>query len=270
MADAEVIAIANQKGGVGKTTATICLGRSAVRDYGARVLVVDMDPQGNTTGSLIRTPIPAGQVRLADAITPDTDVTLREVIVPSIWDGLDVAPGGHTLSVAERKVIAAEYGREHRLREAIAPVLGDYDLILIDNPPTLGLMLINSLVAARKTMLVTEADKWSADGLALLGKTIVNVRNYHNPHLEILGAVVNGWRGTASDKRNADEISQGMAKHFPGVPLWMEYRIPLWTGIKDNIDNGVALDQAKEAKIRVLAADVIRPLAGLMLGRTTV
>ncbi|MGW4125783.1 ParA family protein [Nocardia sp. NPDC004711] len=263
---AEVIAFANQKGGVGKSTVTICSARGASVYHGARVLVLDMDPQGNTTSALARDDADPDEVTLADAIIPDTDVTLRDVIVPTIWDGIDLAPGGETLAVAEHKIGATNFGREHRLREALTSVVDDYDLILVDNAPALGLLLINSLTAAKKAILVSEADKWSADGLALLGKTIAGVRAYHNQQLEIAGTVVNKWRGTGNENRTADEIVTGMARHFPGVPVWMDHRIPLWVGIKDSIDAGIGLDQAA-TKLRILGEDVFRPITAHMLGK---
>ena len=266
MTDAVVVAVANQKGGVGKSTCTICVARAAHRHHGARVLICDMDPQGNVTSALARERLAADEVTLADAITPDSDVALREVIVPTIWDGIDLAPGGATLSLADKKLTAAEFGREHRLREALQPVRPDYDLVIIDNPPSLlGQLLINSLTAAARVVLVTEADRWSGDGLVLLGKTIAGVRSYHNQQLEIVGTIVNKWRGTASNTRDAEDITTGMARHFPGVPVWMEHRIPLWTGIKDHIDDGIALDESKTTKLRVLADDVFAPIATHLL-----
>ncbi|MEU2258559.1 AAA family ATPase [Nocardia xishanensis] len=270
MSDVEsgrIVAIANQKGGVGKTVSEICLARAAQHDFGAKVLVVDMDPQGNLTTALSQDPIASDDVTVADAISPGSGVLLREVIVSTIWEGIDLAPGGGNLSVADQKLSAAQWGREHGLREALAPVAGDYDLVLIDNAPSLlGQLLINSLTAAGKVVLVTEADTWSNNGLAQLGRTIAGVRAYHNPSLEIVGTVVNKWQGTTLNKDSAEDLTTGMAKHFPGVPVWDDAKIPHWTGIKTSIDNGVPLDQSRTTKLRVLAADVYRPLAGRLLG----
>ncbi|WP_040698345.1 ParA family protein, partial [Nocardia vinacea] len=238
-AEARIIALANQKGGVGKSTMTLCLARAANHYYGARVLVLDMDPQGNVTSTLAREDLAADEITIADAITPGTKIALREVIVPTIWDGIDLAPGGQTLAVAEQQILAGQFGREHRLREAVAPVRSDYDLILIDNAPALGLLLVNSLVAGNTALLVSEAHRWSSDGLALLGETLSGVRSYHNPQLEIMGCIVNKWRGTASEKSRADEMVDGFALHFPGVPVWLDRRVPLWTGIVDTLDAGL-------------------------------
>ncbi|MEU4843317.1 ParA family protein [Nocardia testacea] len=260
--------MANQKGGVGKSVSTLCLARAAAVYHGARVLVLDMDPQGNTTSNLIREPLAPGDISLADTLVPGTDIPIREVIAPSIWDGVDLAPGGETLAAAEKKISAADFGREHRLREALDPVLGDYDLVLIDNGPSLGLLLVNSLTAAHTAVLVTEADKWSADGLALLGKTIAGVRTYHNPQLEITGTIVNRWRGTASEARTVTDLLSGMALHFPDVPVWMDRRVPLWVGIKETLDGGLGLDQGP-SKLRVLSEDVFKPISAELLARET-
>ncbi|MGW4094824.1 ParA family protein [Nocardia sp. NPDC004750] len=266
MADAVVVAMANQKGGVGKSTCTICTARAASRYHGARVLVVDMDPQGNVTGTLARDPLAADEITLADAITPDSGIALREVIVPTIWEGVDLAPGGARLSIADSRLTFAEYGREAALRNALAPVRGDYDLVIVDNPPSLlGQMLKNSLTAADAVVLVTEADEWSGNGLALLGKTIARVRENYNPQLRIIGTIMNKWRETTSGREAADEIIEGMARHFPGVPVWIENRIPLWVGITDATKKGIAFDQSKDTRLRILSEDVFSPIAARML-----
>jgi chromosome partitioning protein len=265
---ARIVAMCNQKGGVGKTVSTVCLSRAASLYYGCRVLVVDMDPQGNATTALAAEQLAGDAITLADAITPGSGVLLREVIVPTIWEGIDLAPGGGLLSIADAKLAAAQWGREHGLREALAPVAAGYDLILVDNAPSLlGQLLINSLAAASAAVLITEADSWSSNGLAQLGRTIAGVRNYHNPGLTIGGVVVNKWQGTSLNTENAEDLVDGMGRHFPGVPVWLDLKIPLWTGIKDSIDRGIPLDQSRTTKLRVLAEDVYRPLAGRVLGR---
>ncbi|OBB30576.1 ParA family protein [Nocardia sp. 852002-51244_SCH5132740] len=266
MTEAVVVAMANQKGGVGKTTTTICLARAARRYHGARVLVVDMDPQGNASSSLAREQLVDDEVALADVITPDSDVALREVIVPTIWDGVDLAPGGTKLSVADRLIGAAPHGREYQLREAIRPVRGDYDLIIVDNPPSLlGQLLVNSLSAADAVVLVTEPHEWSSNGMALLGKTIAGVRKFYNPNLQIRGTIVNKWRNTKSGRRSVEEMTEGMDRHFPGVPVWVDRKIPNRIGITDTIEEGIALDESREAWLRVLSEDVFAPIAADML-----
>lgn len=263
-----VTSVAMQKGGVGKTTMTICTARAAMIYHGKKVLVVDFDPQGNTTSTLARDPVESDQLTVADAIIPSPDATIDEVIVPTVWDGVDLAPSGESLQAAERRIVAAEHGREHRLAEALEPVLDSYDLVLIDNAPALGMLLVNALTAADKALLVMEADQYSADGLALLRKTLDGVMRYSNPRLQIAGTIVNKWRHTGSHQELAAEIRDGMAAHFPDVPLWLERRIPLWQGIPDQLLAGRGLDEGP-TRLRVLAEDTFRLVAADLLVATS-
>lgn len=264
---ARIIAIANQKGGVGKTTSTIFLARSARKHWDARVLVVDMDPSGNASTGLLAQRRPIDAISLADSLAPSTNLPLREVIVPTIWDGVDLAPAGIALTAADTQIAALQFGREWRLREVLEPVLADYDLVLIDNAPSLiGMLLVNSLSAADAALLVAAPDTWSSDGLALLARTLGNVRRYFNPQLDVVGCMVNMWQGTNVDRRVTGDLVEGMAAVFPGVPVWTDLRIPRTVKIRDAIDHGIALDQA-DAKLRVLNDDCIRPITGQLLGR---
>lgn len=261
---AVTVAVAMQKGGVGKTTCTICTARAARVYHDARVLVVDFDPQGNSTGSLAADPVEPDQLTVADAVLPVPAATIDEVVVPTMWEGVDLAPGGPNLSAAERHILAADHGREHRLKRALTPVQDRYDLILIDNAPALGMLLVNALTAADQALLVVEADQWSADGLALLRRTLDGVIEFSNPALAVVGAIVNRWRQTRTAEELAEEIAQGMARHFPTTPLWLDRRIPLWQAIPDHIGAGRGLDEGP-ARLRVLAEDVFRPITGDLL-----
>jgi chromosome partitioning protein len=261
-----VAAVVMQKGGVGKTTCTICAARAARVYHEARVLVVDFDPQGNTTSTLARDEVLPDQLTIADVVLPEPDASIDEVIVPTVWDGVDLAPGGITLAAAEKRILASEHGREHRLRKALAPALGEYDLVLIDNAPALGMLLVNALTASDKVLFVVQADQWSADGLALLRTTLDGVIEYSNPRLEIAGTIVNQWRHTGSHQELAEEITTGMARHFPGVPVWLDRKIPLWQGIPDHVLAGKGLDEGP-TKLRVLAKDTFQPITAELLGR---
>lgn len=264
MGRAIVTSVVMQKGGVGKTTSAICTARAALVYHAKKVLVVDFDPQGNTTSTLARDEIEPDQLTVADTIIPNPDAVINEVIVPTVWEGVDLAPGGEGLQAAEKRIVASEHGREHRLSEALGPALERYDLVLIDNAPALGMLLVNSLTAADKTLLVVEADQWSADGLALLRKTLDGVIRYSNPRLEIAGTIVNKWRHTGAHKELADEINEGMTANFPDVPVWMNRRIPLWQGIPDHVLAGKGLDEGP-SRLRVLAEDTFKPIAGDLL-----
>lgn len=261
---ATVTSVVMQKGGVGKTTCTICAARAASVYHSARVLVIDLDPQGNTTSTLAAEEVESDQLGVADAILPNPDAGLDEVIVPTVWNRVDLAPGGATLQAAERHIEASQHGREHRLRKALDSVLTSYDLVLIDNAPALGTLLVNSLTAADRALLVVEADQWSADGLALLRTTLDGVVEYTNPRLTVAGTIVNKWRSTRTSRELVDEITQGMAAHFPGVPVWTDRRIPLWQGIPDQVLAGRGLDEGS-SKLRALAADTFKPITGDLL-----
>ncbi len=182
---ARIISIANQKGGVGKTATTTNLAASLYA-MGNRVLVVDMDPQGNLSASFGSAP--RGDTTIADALLD------RKIPVPlmPIYSreaaGLDLAPATVTLAAAEAALMN-KLGREFRLREQLATVADRYDFILIDTPPSLGLLTINSLVAAQLVLVPTEARFFSLQGLQMLQESIDEIL-YINPHLRILGILL--------------------------------------------------------------------------------
>jgi chromosome partitioning protein len=256
-ARARVVSAAMQKGGVGKTTSIINLARAAaIRDL--RVLVIDLDPQGNTTTSLAKTEVARDQLTIADAIVPTDAVLLREVLVQTIWPGIDLAPAvTGTLAKAEKLIAVAEHGREQRLTEALEPVLSDYDLVLIDNAPALGQLLINAMVASHEVFVVAEADQWSCDGLAELRITVNLARRYYNRDLHWSGVLISKWRNTTDEQYWLDEITA----NFTEAPVWAADKIPLWSSIKTAIAAGQGLDEAKEARLRVLAHSYRRIVA---------
>jgi len=186
-----VIAVCNQKGGVGKSTTVFHLARAAVV-AGKRVLVVDLDPQGNLTSVVTKEPLSEDEVSLADALSARTSDRLRDVIVPGVWDGLDVAPTvGTALGLVRDELIQSGPGREHRLREQLAQVTRRYDLILIDCPPALDQLTINGLTAANGVLIVSQSKLWSANGIAHLLATIDGVQRHFNETLGILGVIIN-------------------------------------------------------------------------------
>lgn len=183
---AKVIAILNQKGGVGKSTTTINLG-AALGEMGKRVLLVDLDPQGNTSSGL---GVEKGELdRCVYDVLIDPDVVLEDVIVPDVCEGVDVAPATINLAGAEVELVA-EMARENRLKGAIAPLRCSYDYVLIDCPPSLGLLTVNALVAADKLLIPIQCEFYALEGVTKLLDSMKRVKTYLNPSLDIFGVLL--------------------------------------------------------------------------------
>ena len=182
---ARIISVANQKGGVGKTATTTNLGASLF-ELGNRVLVVDMDPQGNLSASL--------GLPVEDKATIADSLLDRKVPLPILsalerqGARLDLVPAAVSLATTEAALMN-KLGREFRLRDQLATVDDRYDFILIDTPPSLGLLTINSLVAAQLVLIPTEARFFSLQGLQMLQESIDEIL-YINPNLRILGILL--------------------------------------------------------------------------------
>jgi chromosome partitioning protein len=181
----KVIAITNQKGGVGKTTTAINLGASlAANDL--RVLVVDADPQGNSTTGL---GIPKNGIRptLYDSLVRDLDAL--SIIVKTEFDGLDILPADKNLVGANLELVDVE-GRETRLRERIQPIRDQYQFILIDCPPALDLLTVNALVAADSVLIPIQCEFFALEGISQLLDTIDRVRDSFHHSLSVEGVLL--------------------------------------------------------------------------------
>lgn len=178
-----ILAMTNQKGGVGKTTTTINLG-AALAEKGHRVLLVDFDPQGSLSVGLGVNPHTLEKSVYNLLLT--RQYTVGEVIQPTNVPGLDLLPSNIDLSAAEVQLVS-EVAREQTLKRVLDQVGEDYDFVLIDCAPSLGLLTVNALTAADKVIIPLESEFFALRGVALLTDTIAKVQERLNPNLEILG-----------------------------------------------------------------------------------
>jgi len=188
---ARVLALCNQKGGVGKTTSTINLG-AALAEYGRRVLLVDFDPQGALSVGLGVNPMELDQT-IYNALM-ERDVTADDILLKTNIAGMDLLPSNIDLSAAEVQLVG-EVAREQTLKRVLKPVLPDYDVVLIDCQPSLGLLTINALTAANGVIIPLECEFFSLRGVALLIQTIDKVKERLNPQLELEGILATMYDG---------------------------------------------------------------------------
>lgn len=203
-----IIALVNQKGGVGKTTTTTNLG-AYLANYGKKVLLIDMDPQANATTGLGFRPEKLG-ASTYDIISGNKRA--EDVIIPTNMPNYDLAPASEDLAGATIELVEATE-REYKFHNAIRDLSRDYDFVLIDCPPSLGLLTINSLTAADKIVIPVQCEYYALEGLGQLLHSIDLIQANLKEDLEIMGAVM-----TMFDKRNqlSRQVIKEMRRHFPG------------------------------------------------------
>ena len=207
------IAVANEKGGVGKTVTVINLA-AALNDGGARVLVVDMDPQANTTTGL-GIDVGANALSTYDLIHDPKKTPAEDARVATRWEGLDVIPSHSDLAGADIELVN-EYGRENRLKRALAPLADKYDYIFMDTPPSLSLLTVNVFAFATEVIIPCQTHPYAYAALDDLFDTIFTIQEEINPGLTITGILP-----TLFDKRT--RISSDVLGQLQNDPRYREY-----------------------------------------------
>jgi chromosome partitioning protein len=255
---ARVIALCNQKGGVGKTTSTINLG-ACLAQYGRRVLLVDFDPQGALSVGLGVNPMELDRT-IYNALM-ERNVTVDDVLLKTNVAGMDLLPSNIDLSAAEVQLVG-EVAREQTLKRLLEPVLGDYDVVLIDCQPSLGLLTINALTAADGVIVPLECEFFSLRGVALLIQTIDKVRERLNPQLELEGILATMYDGRTLHGREVlarvveafgDKVFHTVINRTVRFPETTVAGEPITTFAPSSVGANAYRDLAREVVARCLA-----------------
>lgn len=203
-----VTAIVNQKGGVGKSTTAVNLG-AYLAAAGKKVLLIDLDPQGNATSGV---GVDKSQLSRCMYDVVMEECTLRDIIHPTEVPGLDVAPATIELAGAEIELVVV-MSREYRVQRALEPERDRYDYVLIDSPPSLGLLTLNGMTAADGVLIPIQCEFYALEGLSQLMKTIEMVRHHLNPSLEVHGVLL-----TMFDARTnlSHQVAEDVRAYFEG------------------------------------------------------
>ncbi len=249
----KVIALANQKGGVGKTTTAVNLS-AALAEKGKKILLIDSDAQGNATSGL-GIKIEKGGKTLYNVITEEEPMS--SAIVKTAYDRLYVCPSDVELSGAEIELVDAP-DRAHRLKNALSGIKNDYDFVLIDCPPSLGLVTLNALAAADTVLVPIQCEFYALEGLALLTGTIKRVKKSINPDIEFEGVLLTMFNGRANlSIQVADEVKRYFREKVYKTVIPRNIRLSEAPGFGESVLTYDSRSKGAES-YRALADEVIK------------
>ncbi|MFE9425834.1 ParA family protein [Kitasatospora sp. NPDC006697] len=250
---AQIIAMCNQKGGVGKTTSTINLG-AALAEYGRRVLLVDFDPQGALSVGLGVNPMEL-DVTVYNLLM-ERGLTADEVLLKTAVPGMDLLPSNIDLSAAEVQLVS-EVARESALARALKPLLPDYDFVIIDCQPSLGLLTVNALTAAHSVIVPLECEFFALRGVALLTETIEKVCERLNPDLRLDGILATMYDSrTVHSREVLARVVEAFGEHVFHTVIGRTVRFPETTVAGEPITT-YATNSVGAAAYRQLAREVL-------------
>ncbi|WRZ93769.1 ParA family protein [Streptomyces sp. NBC_01007] len=250
---ATIIAMCNQKGGVGKTTSTINLG-AALAEYGRRVLLVDFDPQGALSVGLGVNPMELDLT--VYNLLMERGMAADEVLLKTAVPNMDLLPSNIDLSAAEVQLVS-EVARESTLQRALKPLLADYDYIVIDCQPSLGLLTVNALTAAHKVIVPLECEFFALRGVALLTETIEKVQERLNPELELDGILATMYDSrTVHSREVLARVVEAFDDHVYHTVIGRTVRFPETTVAGEPITT-YASNSVGAAAYRQLAREVL-------------
>ncbi|MFD2123312.1 ParA family protein [Streptomyces cirratus] len=250
---ATIIAMCNQKGGVGKTTSTINLG-AALAEYGRRVLLVDFDPQGALSVGLGVNPMELDLT--VYNLLMERGMSADEVLLKTAVPNMDLLPSNIDLSAAEVQLVS-EVARESTLQRALKPLMQDYDYIVIDCQPSLGLLTVNALTAAHKVIVPLECEFFALRGVALLTETIEKVQERLNPELELDGILATMYDSrTVHSREVLARVVEAFDDHVYHTVIGRTVRFPETTVAGEPITT-YASNSVGAAAYRQLAREVL-------------